>query len=388
MLPVDDEHHHKRDAQQRHQLGLQRPPPHASQRLCLGKNSYLGHVAPVSFGGFAVCLWLVKLRQKNHHRDTELCLKTRYQRGMRSVPPSGSGWVQSVAFENLANSHADHQPTRYRVVVLTSCHFNDRPLRQSRSRRSEYSSAGVGQLLQSSHRYLPLIPGFIPWGKFPSSRTTTPQELANSYRVCIATTADPRVHTLGLNLLTPSGIQRPTCGNFGVIQRRRPKIPAITTEQSRRRGSIVPHDYSERGHSPEAAQNLARHRRSRNPMVLSHRRESTRTRHQGFRVRSDGFTRAYGGADHLVGVLQSRATLGTLRLTGPDDRRASRDVAAEARLDVVRVAVSLRDSCTVARVRGLGRGHKPLAKPCATGDHGGDDSSRELRLVAGATERH
>src|ERR1051326_8683457 len=95
MLPVDDEHDHKRDEQQRHQLGLQRPPPHASQRLCLGKNSYLGHVAPVSSGGFAVCLWLVKSRQKNHHRDTELCIKTRYQRGMRSVPPRGSGWVQS-----------------------------------------------------------------------------------------------------------------------------------------------------------------------------------------------------------------------------------------------------------------------------------------------------
>src|ERR1051326_5861239 len=54
------------------------------------------------------------------------------QRGMRSVPPRGSGWVQPVAFENLANSHADHQPTRYRVVVLTSCRVDDRLLRQSR----------------------------------------------------------------------------------------------------------------------------------------------------------------------------------------------------------------------------------------------------------------
>src|ERR1051326_8196556 len=54
------------------------------------------------------------------------------QRGMRSVPPRGSGWVQPVAFENLANSHADHQPTRYGVVVLTSCHFDDRLLTQSR----------------------------------------------------------------------------------------------------------------------------------------------------------------------------------------------------------------------------------------------------------------
>src|ERR1051326_5228723 len=54
------------------------------------------------------------------------------QRGMRSVPPRGSGWVQPVAFENLANSHADHQPTRYCVVVLTSCHVDDRLLRQSR----------------------------------------------------------------------------------------------------------------------------------------------------------------------------------------------------------------------------------------------------------------
>src|ERR1044072_4365829 len=58
------------------------------------------------------------------------------QRGMRSVPPGGSGWVQPIAFENLANSHADHQPTRYCVVVLTSCHVDDRLLRQSSQRES------------------------------------------------------------------------------------------------------------------------------------------------------------------------------------------------------------------------------------------------------------
>src|ERR1043166_441 len=64
-------------------------------------------------------------------RPQKLCLKVGRQRGMRSVPPRGSGWVQPVAFENLANSHADHQPTRYCVVVLTSCRVDDRLLRQS-----------------------------------------------------------------------------------------------------------------------------------------------------------------------------------------------------------------------------------------------------------------
>src|ERR1051326_5079281 len=62
------------------------------------------------------------------------------QRGMRSVPPRGSGWVQPVAFENLANSHADHQPTRYCVVVLTSCHVDDPLLRQSPAKRKLFQT--------------------------------------------------------------------------------------------------------------------------------------------------------------------------------------------------------------------------------------------------------
>ena len=57
--------------------------------------------------------------------------KVGLQRGMRSVPPRGSGWVQSIAFENLASVHARYLPTRYRVVVLTSCHLDTRVLRQS-----------------------------------------------------------------------------------------------------------------------------------------------------------------------------------------------------------------------------------------------------------------
>src|ERR1043166_6091009 len=62
------------------------------------------------------------------------------QRGMRSVPPGGNGWVQPIAFENLANSHADHQPTRYCVVVLTSCHVDDRLLRQSPAKRKLFQT--------------------------------------------------------------------------------------------------------------------------------------------------------------------------------------------------------------------------------------------------------
>src|ERR1044072_8829155 len=65
------------------------------------------------------------------HVRNSFASKLGHQRGMRSVPPRGSGWVQPVAFENLANSHADHQPTRYCVVVLTSCRVDDRLLRQS-----------------------------------------------------------------------------------------------------------------------------------------------------------------------------------------------------------------------------------------------------------------
>src|ERR1044071_6821423 len=65
------------------------------------------------------------------------------QRGMRSVPPRGSGWVQPVAFENLANSHADHQPTRYCVVVLTSRRVDDRLLRQSRPQTQIDSSQNL-----------------------------------------------------------------------------------------------------------------------------------------------------------------------------------------------------------------------------------------------------
>src|ERR1044072_2753540 len=68
---------------------------------------------------------------------------------MRSSPPRGSGWVQPVGFENLANSHADHQPTRYRVVVLTSCRVDDRLLRQS---HQSAKGVGSGVLPQSERR--------------------------------------------------------------------------------------------------------------------------------------------------------------------------------------------------------------------------------------------
>jgi len=35
------------------------------------------------------------------------------------VPPRGSGWVKPQHSKSIAISHTDHQPTRYRVVVLT-----------------------------------------------------------------------------------------------------------------------------------------------------------------------------------------------------------------------------------------------------------------------------
>src|ERR1051325_4016671 len=52
------------------------------------------------------------------------------QSSMRSVPPRGSGWVRSIAFENLASVHPHQPPPRSRVVLLTSCHVDTRVLRQ------------------------------------------------------------------------------------------------------------------------------------------------------------------------------------------------------------------------------------------------------------------
>ena len=57
--------------------------------------------------------------------------KVRRRSCLRSVPPRGSGWVERIAVNNLQDSRADHRPTRYRVVVLTSCKTDLRVLRQS-----------------------------------------------------------------------------------------------------------------------------------------------------------------------------------------------------------------------------------------------------------------
>src|ERR1051326_3447906 len=53
------------------------------------------------------------------------------QRGMRSVPPRSSGWVGDRHANSRGFRRRPVEPTRYRVVVLTSCHVDDRVLRQS-----------------------------------------------------------------------------------------------------------------------------------------------------------------------------------------------------------------------------------------------------------------
>ena len=52
--------------------------------------------------------------------------------GTRSVPPRGSGRVGPIALKHLQDLHDDQRPTRYRVVVLTSCKTDLRVLRQRR----------------------------------------------------------------------------------------------------------------------------------------------------------------------------------------------------------------------------------------------------------------
>jgi hypothetical protein len=70
---------------------------------------------------------------------------------MRSVPPRGSGWV-SVAFM-LDHRHSFSEPTRYRVVVLTSWAraYRNSGLRTSSSadiKTTPYQSRRLGSILE------------------------------------------------------------------------------------------------------------------------------------------------------------------------------------------------------------------------------------------------
>src|ERR1051326_7265317 len=161
-----------------------------------------------------------------------------------------------------------------------------------------------------------------------------------------------------------------------------PEFSSTTMKQSRRARSIVPHDYrSERGNPPETAQAVAGHRRSCYPMDLSPRRQSRGSRHQGFRLRRDGFARARDRARDLVGVLQSRTALGTLRCARFDCRGVRRHVATQTRLDVAAVAVCLRNPHLVASVCRLGRRDQQVARSSATRDDGRNDFDWNIRLA-------
>ena len=153
-------------------------------------------------------------------------------------------------------------------------------------------------------------------------------------------------------------------------------------------GSIVPHDYPKRGTPPEAAQAVARDRRSRTAMGLSHRREGARTRHHRFRLRRHGLACVRARAHCVVGVLQSRAVARTHRRTRTDRRSDEHHVAAEARLDVATVALCLRDSDPVARVCRVGSRHESTIKQGAARDDGRNDPDRVLWLVVSQTKRY
>ena len=76
---------------------------------------------------------------------------------MRSVPPRGSGWVGDRHANSRGFRRRPVEPTRYRVVVLTSCHVDDRLLKQS-SHRESYLAAG----------FLRVRPSRLPTSKVPS----------------------------------------------------------------------------------------------------------------------------------------------------------------------------------------------------------------------------
>ena len=133
---------------------------------------------------------------------------------------------------------------------------------------------------------------------------------------------------------------------------------------------------------------MARDRRSRLAMVLSHRRESVRTGHNRFRLRRYGLAGVRACARRLVVVLQPRALARTHCRTGTDRRGARRNVAAEARLDVAPVAVCLRDPDPVARVCGVGSRNESVVESSATRDDGRDDTDRMLWLVTFQARRY
>src|ERR1043166_2141592 len=92
----------------------------------------------------AVSSWPSAVRQSTDERSARLIFERRQnslpqgfaskvgrQRGMRSVPPRSNGWVGDRHASSRGFRRRPVEPTRYRVVVLTSCHVDDRVLRQS-----------------------------------------------------------------------------------------------------------------------------------------------------------------------------------------------------------------------------------------------------------------
>jgi len=153
-------------------------------------------------------------------------------------------------------------------------------------------------------------------------------------------------------------------------------------EQFERLRSIEAHDF------PKSPESLAGRCSCRAAMAGKVRYQSGRPRNQRLRTRHDDLVRLYFRPDYLVGVLQSRATQGTVWRPRPDGLSAWRNLAFQTRIDVGGVVSGLCDSDSESRFRHLGRRDTRPSRSHSTRNHGCDDSDRMLRLVACPAKRH
>lgn len=145
----------------------------------------------------------------------------------------------------------------------------------------------------------------------------------------------------------------------------------------------MPHDYLPTwgSHSPKAAKSVARHRGGRAAMDISVRCKSPRARAAGVWLGGARLTLFRVGYRRVVGVLQSRPSLGACQRACASGACTRSNVAVETRLDVAPVVICLRNPGPVACLRHLGGRHAWAFRSSAASDNGSYDSAR-MRSVA------
>jgi hypothetical protein len=154
--------------------------------------------------------------------------------------------------------------------------------------------------------------------------------------------------------------------------------------------SIVPHDYlfAWGSDSPKTVKSVARHRRGCAAMDISLRCKSARAWNTRLWLRGLGLTVLLVSHPRVVGLLQSRSPLGARRRACAAGACAGRNLVTETPINVVAVAVCLRDTGPVARLRHVGGSHAWALQSSPASDNGRHNSDRLWSVAISATRRH